>query len=417
MLTNRKGIAMLKKKRWNNLGSLCTLMLTFMTIFLCAANAFAQTSNDPSKRLFKSEKSKAWSYRVDHANRILNGVEEDHSKEWAIEVLMKAVANDSSAKAMNSLGMAYMNGLGVNKDVSTAVSWMEKAAQHGLLSAYHKLGLIFKDGQHGVVQNLEKSFDFFSLGAAKGSVDCTYAKGFMLYKGLGCNQNYTEAMNCFMKAAERRHQPSLYMIGLCYRNGYGVEKNDELGKEYLYRSAMLGYTDAKEELERINTENHSQESNKDIAVTGKWKCADEFLESLGFGRECMNGQCKFKKDGTFVVKLKSKKRMNKLIIVKINGTYLLENGSISTTVNADDISCYIDPRIDYPDPIEITDGLRDVNKKETLQSVYDLNANWADTQSQKIKSKMYQFWQWKKEPARMVGNNLMIGYKAIFTKK
>lgn len=206
---------------------------------------------------------------VNHAVRVLKNIDTDETKEWAISILERAAVNDTSAYAMNCLGIAYMSGIGVDADSVKAVAWLENAGVNGYADAYHNLGMIFKYSRCGVRQNFDKAYRYYSAGAEKGSVLCMYDKGFMLYKGLGCRQDYLAASECFSNAAEESHSPSLYMLGLCYRNGYGVEKDAEKASYYLNRSAILGFRDAIDELERPNEETYIHEifQNSDISLS------------------------------------------------------------------------------------------------------------------------------------------------------
>ena len=230
-------------------------MLVIATVVLNVTSVSGQIRRQPFSSLTKTEQKRVWKSRVERANRVLKGIDESKTKDWAINVLETAVTQDSSALAMNSLGIAYLQGNGVEADTTMGISWMEKAGQQGYVHAYYNLGYIYRFAEYGMKQDFKKAYGYFSSGADKGSADCMYVKGMMLYKGTGCDQNYTEAFRCFKEAAEKRHRPSLYMLGLCYRNGYGVERDSDLATEYLYRSAMLGYRDAREELERPNPEN------------------------------------------------------------------------------------------------------------------------------------------------------------------
>lgn len=227
----------------------CSLMLAVVAMFIVANRAFAQIDKDA----------------VAHAVKVLKNLETDKSHEWAITTLTNAAVNDSSAYAMNCLGIAYMAGLGVNVDSTKAVEWLERAGREGYAEAYHNLGFIYKYSRCGVRQDFQKAYQYFVAGADKGSVSCMYDKGFMLYKGLGCTQDYRMAVECFNAAAVSNHRPSLYMLGLCYRNGYGVEKNAATAFEYLTRSASLGYRDAREELERSNEETYLHETLYDTS--------------------------------------------------------------------------------------------------------------------------------------------------------
>lgn len=219
-------------------------LLAIMLVFFGASKTYGQDGNAT----------------INHAVRILKNIDTDQTKEWAIATLENAATKDSSAYAMNCLGLVYMAGIGVNADSLKAVTWLTDAGVNGYADAYHNLGMIYKYSKCGVKQNFEKAYHYYSAGADKGSVMCMYDKGFMLYKGLGCNQNYQAAVKCFLNAAEHSNSPSLYMLGLCYRNGYGVAKDAEKASLYLKRSATLGYHDAMDELEHSNEENYLHET-------------------------------------------------------------------------------------------------------------------------------------------------------------
>lgn len=188
------------------------------------------------------------------AAKVLKGQDSSISKDEAVRLLTTA-ASDSNAYAMNVLGMAYLQGIGVEKNLEKAISWWMLAAQNGYAYAYHNLGMLYKNGKLGIKQDFVKACSYYKKGAESNSLVCCYNYGFMLYKGLGCKQSYEEAISYFLKAAAKKHSPSLYMLGLCYRNGYGVEQDEEMGKYYLTQAANLGYRDAQAELRRVNPEN------------------------------------------------------------------------------------------------------------------------------------------------------------------
>lgn len=195
---------------------------------------------------------------VVRAVKVLKGQNSSISKEEAVRLLTIA-ANDSNAYAMNVLGMAYLQGIGVEKNIDEAISWWILAAHNGYAYAYHNLGMLYKNGKLGIKQDFVKACSNYKKGAESNSLVCCYNYGFMLYKGLGCKQSYEEAISYFQKAAAKKHSPSLYMLGLCYRNGYGVSKDEEIGKYYLTQSANLGYRDAQAELRRVNPENNMED--------------------------------------------------------------------------------------------------------------------------------------------------------------
>lgn len=119
--------------------------------------------------------------------------------------------------------------------------------------------MMYKYAQCGIRQDFTKAFEAFTKGAELGSTSCKYDAGFMLYKGLGCQQSYEKSVALFREAAEKEHKPSLYMLGLCYRNGYGVEQDTAQASYYLNRSASLSYGAAIEEIIRPYPENYLHE--------------------------------------------------------------------------------------------------------------------------------------------------------------
>jgi uncharacterized protein len=84
-----------------------------------------------------------------------------------------------------------------------------------------------------------------------------YAKGYLLYKGFGCKQNYIEAVQCFRKGAFHHLANSMYFLGLCFRNGYGINKNKDSAMYWLQKSFMNGEKMAIQELKTNEPENNN----------------------------------------------------------------------------------------------------------------------------------------------------------------
>jgi len=79
----------------------------------------------------------------------------------------------------------------------------------------------------------------------------------MLYKGLGCRQSYSDAITYFSIGANLNDLGSMFMLGYCYRNGYGVENNASEAKKWLEKAAFFGYKPAKDELLMSDAENRN----------------------------------------------------------------------------------------------------------------------------------------------------------------
>ncbi len=76
----------------------------------------------------------------------------------------------------------------------------------------------------------------------------------MQYKGLGCPQNYAAAFADFNRGADLGDPLCMYMMGLCYRNGFGAVQDIGQADFWLNKAAELGITAAESELNRPESE-------------------------------------------------------------------------------------------------------------------------------------------------------------------
>ena len=184
---------------------------------------------------------------------ILKGKSLSKTAKWAVDLLCSVEDESLKPTALNALGIAYLNGLGVAKDSTMAIKYLEEAGKCGSANAYYNLGLIMKNAPHEK-QDFAKALRYFEEGAKTGALNCCYLAGYMYYKGLGCEQDYKRAVEYFKKDEERISLSCQYMLGLCYRNGFGVEIDDQKADEYLQYAAKGNYLFAIEETLRENAE-------------------------------------------------------------------------------------------------------------------------------------------------------------------
>jgi TPR repeat protein len=78
-----------------------------------------------------------------------------------LENFMKA-AEQGHALAHHMIGVAYMTGEGVEKDINQAIEWFEKAAEFGLPGAMYALGMLYEDGK-GVPLDTDKAQAWYAM--------------------------------------------------------------------------------------------------------------------------------------------------------------------------------------------------------------------------------------------------------------
>jgi len=110
------------------------------------------------------------------------------SYEEAIDI-WKKLGEKGHADALNNIGVAYRNGLGVEKNYSKALEWFRKSAANGSLDAQSSIGQLFDEGW-GVDQNFSKALIWYKTAAEHGYAMGQYGVGRMYALGRGVPKNY-----------------------------------------------------------------------------------------------------------------------------------------------------------------------------------------------------------------------------------
>ena len=73
----------------------------------------------------------------------------------------------------------------------------------------------------------KKLFSLFTLAAQQGHSDAQYNLGVCYRNGYGVVKDDKEAVRLYTLAAQQGHSDAQINLGVCYRNGYGVVKDDK----------------------------------------------------------------------------------------------------------------------------------------------------------------------------------------------
>ena len=182
-------------------------------------------------------------------SRIMNVLKHDsdslnRERAWMI---LTSHANKGNVQAMYVLGLAYAQGIFIEKDYNLAKFWWEKASAHGCHGSDYGLARMYRLGI-GVEQNFETALRYLKQAATSENPQILYAVGYFYYKGLGIEQSYSKAIEYFKSAVSHQHGMAAYMLGLLYRNGYGVARDIARGNSWLQEASLLGNTRADVEL-------------------------------------------------------------------------------------------------------------------------------------------------------------------------
>lgn len=87
---------------------------------------------------------------------------------------------------------------------------------------------MYEIGQ-GVEQNYSEAVKWYQKAAEQGDAEAQNSLGTMCRSGLGTEQDFNEAMNWFRKSAEQGNPEAERNIGGMYLSGLGVEKKQRKG--------------------------------------------------------------------------------------------------------------------------------------------------------------------------------------------
>ena len=173
------------------------------------------------------------------ARHYLDGFKREYNPQKAI-ALFKQGAAAGDARCMNALGLIYNGGKGVETNKVEALAWFKLAANAGYANAWLNLGNMYKYGQ-GTDLNFDSAYLCYANAAAQNlTAKCSQA--YMLYKGLGCTQNYTQAVELFTQCAQAGNASAMFMLGMAYASGYGVTADTAKMRYWICRADTFGYT-------------------------------------------------------------------------------------------------------------------------------------------------------------------------------
>lgn len=140
--------------------------------------------------------------------------------------------------------VAAMNNLGcLEKESSISAEWFAKAADRGSRVAQINIGRYYKNGT-GVTQDYSKAMDYFMKSAEQDYPDAMHEIAMMYKAKLGIDEeDYPDKMiEWLQKAVDKGFKPSMMELGYLYKNGTLVDQNYQLALKYFVMAAEVDET-------------------------------------------------------------------------------------------------------------------------------------------------------------------------------
>ena len=202
---------------------------------------------------------------------------------------MKKGALEGSVGAQCNLGSFYAQGIGTPKNFNAAIEWWKKAAEQGHAISMYYIATSYLDGNNGIPVDkttalywLTKSSDYGNTEAKLALVNF-YIKGdgiakdinkavtmlkqiidspnclvetktnavlqlAALYQDEESVRDYAKSHELWLQAAKAGNVLGMYMTGMDYIQGRGVEKNVEQSLEWIQLGADLGHPECQFQL-------------------------------------------------------------------------------------------------------------------------------------------------------------------------
>lgn len=201
--------------------------------------------------------------------------------------LATPLALDGDAAAQTLIAEIYSRGLGVRRDLATAVEWYEKAAEQKVPEASFQLAMILLDGgeefgdrnraatlmqaaadaghslaqfnfaqmlidRDATPQGLELAVSYYEKAAKAGLADAQYAMAQVHRQGAaGREADPAEARRWLEQAAAQNHDTAQIELGTMLVEGVGGGRDEKAGFSWLMRAAAAGNAAAQNRVAKL----------------------------------------------------------------------------------------------------------------------------------------------------------------------
>lgn len=154
-------------------------------------------------------------------------------------LLLQKAAHAGLLDAMFDLSDCYYDGEGIDKNMELAIMWLTKAADSGHLKSQTALGYLYMTGADGFEQNYAHAEEYLTIAAERDFSKAQLALSYLYFR----MQEYEKALVWARKVVDLENE-AYSILGEIYTNGLGVEQNLSEGLKYYKKAAETGDADA-----------------------------------------------------------------------------------------------------------------------------------------------------------------------------
>lgn len=188
-------------------------------------------------------------------------IDPEQAQEWYAKALTAflAVENEKPGRYVEyRIGKMYAAGHGTAKDYEEAAGWFSASAAQGYKYAQYSLAGLYFRGQ-GVARNYEEALRLYTRSAEQDFPYASYELGKLYRDGIGCEKdageaalNFQNAFAGFRALEKNSHDDRLqYRIGWMLFHGVGTDQDETAARDWFEKSARLGNPHAQYQLAKI----------------------------------------------------------------------------------------------------------------------------------------------------------------------
>lgn len=188
-----------------------------------------------------------------------DGVERNYDTAYR---LLRENQTSTNKKAQFLLGRCYYHGLGTAQDYDRAFRHFKRAAELGHGAAKDYLGDCYNYGHGTEVDYVEAAKWYHDAANNHKNAGSAYSLAVLYRNGQGVEQNDETAFRYWKTAAEAGHAWSQYFLGMDYLSGERLPKDEDLGMKWLSKAAEQGLVEAMHNLSSYYIDRNTPEDDK-----------------------------------------------------------------------------------------------------------------------------------------------------------
>ena len=130
-----------------------------------------------------------------------------------------------------------------SQDPAKLAAWLQDRAKTNDPVAQYRLGVLYALGQ-GVKQDYGQAAQLFLAAANGGVAEAQYNVAVMYSEGMGVPRDPAQAMSWYQKAAAQGNANAAFNLGVAYSNGIGVQQDIQEAVRWFRRAATAGVINA-----------------------------------------------------------------------------------------------------------------------------------------------------------------------------